>query len=80
MGKEDDSIDRQKDGLWQQISGVNCAPGVSQTLQKGGNTGCATLSFVSHTTHMLCTENLPRVGVENWARVARIAFLSALCS
>lgn len=44
MGKEDG---RQKDRLWQQISGVSCAPGVSQTLQKGENTGCATLSIVA---------------------------------
>lgn len=58
---------RQKDRLWEQVSGVNYASGVSQTLQKGGNTGCATLSFVPHTTHMLHMENLPKVGMENWA-------------
>lgn len=56
---------------------MSCAPGVSQTLQKGGNTGCAALSFVPQTTDGLYTENLRRVGIENWARVVRVAFLSA---
>lgn len=67
MEKEDGSTDRQKGGLWQQIPGVSCAPDVSQTLQKGGNTECTTLSFVSYTTHVLHMENLPRVGMGNWA-------------
>lgn len=78
MGKEDGSTDRQKCGLWQQISGVICAPGVSQTLQKGGNTGCAVLSFVPRPTRVLHMENLPKVGMENWAQVVRVAFLSAV--
>lgn len=67
MRKENGSTDTQKYRLWQQISGANCAPDVSRTRQKSGNTRCATLPFVPHTMHVLHMENLPRVGMENWA-------------
>jgi len=59
MGKNG-GIDRLKCGLWQQISGENYAPSVSQTLQKGGNTECAMLSLVPHAMRVLLTENLPQ--------------------
>lgn len=41
-------------------SWVTCATDVCQTLQKSGNTGCATLSFVPHNT---CDTQRNRLGV-----------------
>lgn len=67
MRREDGSTDSQQDRLWQQISGASCAPGVSQTVRKGGNAGFATLSFVSHTKHVLHMGDLSSVGMENLA-------------
>lgn len=50
------STDRKKGVLLQHISGVNFAPGVSETLQKSGNLGCvnAVLCAPCHTPLSSC--------------------------
>ena len=57
MRKEDDSTYRQKDMLLQQSSGMNCAPDVSQMLQRGGNAGYAAVLSMSYHVHAVDGES-----------------------